>query len=66
MQFIPTHQRKGVATLMYEYVLDMMKSAGAKYAQVGTGGDFSHAPAQRAYEKSGFVPLPLVRYYKKL
>ena len=62
----PTHQRKGVATLMYEYVLDMMKSAGAKYAQVGTGGDFSHAPAQRAYEKSGFVPLPLVRYYKKL
>jgi GNAT superfamily N-acetyltransferase len=41
----PTHQRKGVATLMYEYVLDMMKRAGAKYAQVGTGGDTSHAPA---------------------
>jgi GNAT superfamily N-acetyltransferase len=62
----PAHQRKGVATLMYGYVLDIMRTAGVKYAQVGTGGDPSHIPARRAYEKFGFVPLPLVQYYKKL
>lgn len=62
----PAHQRNGVGTLMYEHVLGLMRVAGLKYAQVGTGGDASHVPAQRAYEKFGFVPLPLVSYYKKL
>ena len=33
---------------------------------VGTGGDPGHAPARRSYEKSGYTPLPLVRYYKDL
>ena len=51
---------------MYDHVLYKMKTAGVKYVQVGTGGDSAHAPARRAYEKSGFVPLPLVRFYKKL
>ena len=62
----PAHQRKGVGTVMYAHVLDIMQSVGVKYAHVGTGGDASHAPARRAYEKCGFVPLPLMRYYKKL
>ena len=62
----PAHQRKGVGTLMYDHVLDLMRTAGMKYAQVGTGGDPSHIPARRAYEKLGFVPLPLVQHYKKL
>jgi GNAT superfamily N-acetyltransferase len=61
----PAHQRKGAGAMMYEHVLDLMRSAGMKYVQVGTGGDASHAPARRAYEKLGFVPLPLVQYYKK-
>jgi GNAT superfamily N-acetyltransferase len=62
----PAHQRQGVGTLMYDHVLDIMRATGMKYAQVGTGGDSSHIPARRAYEKLGFVPLPLVQYYKKL
>jgi GNAT superfamily N-acetyltransferase len=62
----PAHHRKGVATLMYSHVLDIMRTMGMKYAQVSTGGDASHVPAQGAYEKFGFVPLPLVQYYKKL
>jgi GNAT superfamily N-acetyltransferase len=62
----PAHHRRGVGTLMYGHVLDIMKTAGIKYVQVGTGGDASHAPARRAYERFGFVPLPLVHYYKKL
>ena len=35
-------------------------------AQVETGGDVSHAPARRAYEKAGYTGLPLVRYFKTL
>ncbi|MBV8810492.1 MAG: GNAT family N-acetyltransferase [Acidobacteriaceae bacterium] len=62
----PAHQRRGVGTLMYGHILDLMREMGIKYVQVGTGGDPSHAPARRAYEKFGFVPLPLVHYYKKL
>ena len=34
--------------------------------EVGTGGDEGHAPARRSYEKAGYTPLPLVRYYKRL
>ncbi len=62
----PAHQRKGVGMMMYGHVLDLMRTAGTKYAQVGTGGDPSHIPARRASEKLGFAPLPLVQYYKSL
>jgi GNAT superfamily N-acetyltransferase len=62
----PAHQSKGIGALMYSHVLDIMRTAGMKYAQVGTGGDVSHAPARRAYEKLGFVPIPVAHYYKKL
>ena len=38
-----------------------MKSSGMQVATVATGGDPSHAPARRAYEKSGFnVQIPSV------
>lgn len=62
----PTHQRRGVGSLIYGQVLSVMRTAGMKYAHVDTGGDSSHIPARLAYEKLGFVPLPLVHYYKKL
>jgi hypothetical protein len=29
-------------------------------------GDPGHAPARALYEKLGFKPLPLVRYYPRL
>ena len=51
---------------MYGHVLENMRTAGMKYVHVDTGSDPSHIPAQRAYEKFGFVPLPLVHYYKKV
>ncbi len=35
-------------------------------AMVETGGDPGHAPARRSYERSGFVQLPIARYFKKL
>lgn len=62
----PSHQRKGIGTLMYRHVLDLMRVAELKYAQVGTGGDLSHVPARRAYEQIGFVPIPVVHYFAKL
>lgn len=62
----PDHQNHGVGTELNLFALDKLKEGGAKLAVVGTGGDESHAPARRSYEKAGFIPLPLVRYYKAL
>jgi len=62
----PEHQRRGVADALIAHALDRMREAGARLAVVGTGGDPGHAPARAAYEKAGFTPLPLVRYYQAL
>ena len=44
-----------------------LKAAGMQLATVGTGGDPSHAPARRAYEKAGFsVHIPSIYMYRKL
>ncbi|TFG72424.1 MAG: GNAT family N-acetyltransferase [Anaerolineales bacterium] len=63
----PDYQHQGIATLMYPAVLAEMKAQGMRCAQVSTGGDPSHAPARRAYEKAGFDrALPSVNYYQEL
>ena len=63
----PQHQGAGIGTMMYEHVIGKMKEAGMRCAKVGTGGDPSHAPARRAYEKAGFsVSMPIVEYYREL
>jgi len=62
----PAHQGKGLGALMYRHVLDIMRGKGMKYVRVDTGGDPSHAPARHAYEKAGFVALPVVHYFKSL
>lgn len=63
----PDHQGRGIGTWMYSFALVRMKEAGMAVASVGTGGDASHAPARRVYEKVGFGPtIPSVHYYKLL
>ena len=63
----PDHAGQGIGTGMYEFVLARMKESGMAAAGVGTGGDPSHAPARRAYEKAGFgSPLPSLHLYKLL
>lgn len=62
----PDSQNCGIGSLLNERALEEMKAAGAKLAVAETGGDISHAPARRSYEKSGYVGLPLVRYFKNL
>lgn len=63
----PQYQGLGIGTAMCRFVLGRMKEAGMKCARVTTGGDPSHAPARRAYEKAGFKrSVPIVCYYQKL
>lgn len=62
----PTAQRQGIGRRLIETALDYMRSEGVTRAELGTGGDPGHAAARRAYERAGFVGLPLVHYYKEL
>ena len=63
----PEFQGRGIATRMYEFVLDEMRRRGCLYAKVSTGGDSTHAPARRAYEKTGFDrSVPHVTYWRDL
>ena len=63
----PEYQGRSIATQLYEATLDRMRAAGMRYARVTTGGDPSHAPARRAYEKVGFgAELPSVTYHREL
>jgi ribosomal protein S18 acetylase RimI-like enzyme len=62
----PDYQNRGIGTELNCFALEQLREAGMILAAVGTGGDPGHAPARRSYEKAGYTPLPLVRYYKKL
>lgn len=63
----PQYQNQGIATVMYSTALAEMKAKGMRCAQVSTGGDPSHAPARRAYEKAGFDrAIPSVNYFQEL
>jgi ribosomal protein S18 acetylase RimI-like enzyme len=63
----PNQAGRGIGTQMYEFAMARMKESGMMLATVGTGGDLSHAPARRAYQKAGFGPaLPSVFLYKLL
>src|SRR5262245_61430004 len=62
----PDYQGRGIGTELNALALDKMAEGGMTLAVAGTGGDPAHAPARRAYEKAGYVGLPLVRYYKTL
>lgn len=62
----PAQQNAGVGTALNELALDHLRAAGMQLAEVATGGDPSHAPARRAYEKAGYSAYPQVLYYKYL
>ncbi len=63
----PDYQGKGVGTWMYDYAVEQLRLVGMRVAEVGTGGDPSHAPARKAYAKAGFGPgIPSVYLYQKL
>ncbi|MGD8397327.1 MAG: GNAT family N-acetyltransferase [Anaerolineae bacterium] len=62
----PRYQDRGIGTRLNVFALDRMRESGMKLARVETGGDPSHAPARRSYEKAGYTALPLVRYFRDL
>ena len=63
----PEHAGRGIGTEMYEHVMARMKELGMALATVATGGDPSHAPARRAYQKAGFGPaIPSITLYRLL
>lgn len=63
----PEHGGRGFGTAMYEFAVSRFKLTGMSVAMVGTGGDASHAPARRAYEKAGFDrQIPSVWMYRRL
>lgn len=51
----PAHAGQGIGTAMYMFAMSRMKEAGMRAATVATGGDPSHAPVRRAYEKAGLT-----------
>ena len=63
----PKYASKGIGTRMYDFAVSRMTEAGMQAATVATGGDASHAPARRAYEKAGFtVQIPSVWLCRRL
>jgi ribosomal protein S18 acetylase RimI-like enzyme len=62
----PAYQNQGIAAALNAVALQQMKVSGMKLALVNTGGDESHAPARKTYEKAGYTALPLTRFYKDL
>ena len=63
----PAWQGHGIATRLYQEVLDHLRAAGMRVARVTTGLDDGHAPARAAYEKVGFgVGAPSVTLYQEL
>jgi ribosomal protein S18 acetylase RimI-like enzyme len=62
----PDAQNQGIGTALNRVALAQMRAAGMHLAVADTGGDPSHAPARRAYEKAGYTGLPLVRYFQAL
>jgi len=62
----PEYQNRGIGTQLNNFALQKMRQGGMKMAIVSTGGDESHAPARRSYEKAGYTALPLVKYYQDL
>lgn len=63
----PNWAGAGIGAAMYDFALARMRQAGMRVATVSTGGDASHAPARRAYEKAGFkAGIPSIWLCQKL
>ena len=62
----PDYQQQGIGHALVDFAVDRITELGIPLAEIGTGGDPGHAPARRLYERAGFTPVPLVRYFKAL
>ncbi|HEX3588689.1 MAG TPA: GNAT family N-acetyltransferase [Pseudonocardiaceae bacterium] len=62
----PDHQRVGLGSLLTTFALDRMRDNGMTVGVVETGGDPGHGPARATYERAGFTPMPIARYFTLL
>jgi ribosomal protein S18 acetylase RimI-like enzyme len=62
----PDHQRRRIGSTLTDVVTDWIRHAAVPSATIDTGGDEGHAPARHLYEKAGYTPMPIVRYFKAL
>lgn len=62
----PGRAGTGVGDALMEHATASIAAVGVRLAVAATGGDPGHAPARRLYERHGFAPFPLVRYYREL
>lgn len=62
----PDHQRRGLGSLLTTFALDRMRDNGMTAGMVETGGDPGHGPARATYERAGFTPMPIARYFTLL
>lgn len=62
----PAHQCQGTGSALTEFATTWLGERGMRVAMVETGGDPAHAPARHVYEKAGYTPLPVVRYFNTL
>ena len=61
------YKGRGIAGRQYAVLYKKMLDDGCTASRVHTGLDEKHAPARRAYEKSGFsLNLPSLEYYMML
>lgn len=63
----PEAAGRGAGSALIAHALAFMRAEGMRAAVVGVGGDDSHAPARRAYEKAGFrAGIPSLHLYRAL
>jgi len=60
------HRRGSLGTELCEHAFDEMRTEGAEFVEIGTGGDDFHAPARAFYESLGCIKLPLAVYFRTL
>ena len=62
----PDHQQRGLGLELTAVATEWIRAAGLSIAMIDTGGDPGHEPARRLYERAGYRPMPIVRYFKAL
>lgn len=62
----PTTRRSGVGQSLMEAAMDQMRADGRQFVELGTDGDWFHAPARALYERLGFRAVPLVAYLRRI
>lgn len=59
----PPSQRAGIGGRLMEHATMRLQQRGMRVVMVETGGDEGHAPARALYERLGYAPLPITRYF---